>query len=108
MENSRSTKCQHTTTPAPTTPTIPVDGSGSGSDNAMPDTTTAKGGLSLMILIAICAGGTILLLGLGLVVKRSCRRKASYLTANEWSDSGRSWRGDYNDDADDETLLGGL
>jgi len=71
---------------------------------------TAKGGMSLYLMIAIACGGTIVLLVIGMLISRCCKKKASYLTASAWSNqsANRTWQGGYDDGEDDEELLGGM
>ena len=83
-----------------------TDGSGgSGSGDALP---SGNSKLKLGVLISIACGGTIVLLTIVAVVRGKCKRQAIYLTANEWSDNSRNWQGGFNDDDDDQILLGGL
>lgn len=118
LENNRKTECLKPakTTPArqaPSTVTYSTvtlfpgtDGSGgSGSGDALP---SGNSKLKLGVLISIACGGTIVLLTIVAVVRGKCKRQAIYLTANEWSDNSRNWQGGFNDDDDDQILLGGL
>jgi len=124
LQNERKKSCGYTTAPPSitTTQTYPTDpGFGPGGDNSGPGGSNsstgnntavdpASSGISIYMLIGISCGGTILLLIIGMLINRKCRRKASYLTASAWSNASanRSWQGGFEDDNDDEELLGGM
>jgi len=107
LQNERKTGCTRfspTTTLATTTfPSGNDDDGGSGERGEdKPD----KANLGL--IIGASCGGMVVFLSIAMLIRRCSRRRASYLTANEWSDNGRSWRGGFQDDEEDSILLGGL